>query len=353
MLKNVLIVLDSFDYMEKEIETRSNLSLICNPEFFYTRYENKLIQFFQKTPLISGPLNHFGLWIISFYYVLTLSFKYKNFDSIIFINPIVGFFYSFLRRFKTSKENIVIAGFLFEPKVNRLYYNIRKKLVNFSYKATSKIIVYGDSEVEYYNKIFPNLFGKFNYVKYGRDFKHVNSISFDCDFRFVGSGGRSNRDFGTLCKAMNLLYKKGVNIKSIIATRPECENEETKAPNVKLQYGIKINQFGAFINKSDFFVLPLVNKGISAGHMSMLEAMSYGKLVVVSDIPSIRDYVDESIVYFYEPGNIIDLSNKLEYLYNHFEDTVVSEKAIKGKKLYEEEYSFIALLMRITNLTIL
>lgn len=224
--------------------------------------------------------------------------------------------------------------------------------MNFCYKKVSKLFVYGENEVSYYQNVFPKLKNKFEYVKYGRDFSYKNKKDFVYNNPYIASGGRSNRKFETLCDAMELLNQNGMDIDCLVATRPECVNSNMQKSKVKFVYGITLNQFGSFIEHSVLFVLPLQNIKLSAGHMAMLEAMSKGKPVIVTDIPAIRDYVSENEVTFYNPDDARDLANKISYIYNNLTSDDVELKRQKALSLYNDEYSFKALLKRIVNQSI-
>lgn len=146
---------------------------------------------------------------------------------------------------------------------------------------------------------------------------------------------------------MKILEKQGVKLDCLVATRPECVTQEMNESPVKFLYGITLNQFGSFIKESEIFVLPLLNTNLSAGHMAMLEAMANEKPVIVTDIPAIRDYVSEEHVTFYKPDSASDLADKIKYVFYNLHSEMVVSKQRQAKKLYEDEYSFKAMLKRI------
>ncbi len=348
MASKCLIVFDSFEYKAKEEKLINVLKDITEPIPYYTKYENRLTEVFQRTKYIGGFLTHISYWFMSFIYACRLcSGQYTKCGNIVFINPIVGIFYGMLSRILFIHTKISIGGFLFEGKKNKLYLWARKTFVNFCYKNVHHIYVYGENEVTYYDTLFPKLKGKFEYVKYGRDFLYKDKKEFVHDKQYLASGGRSNRKFETLCSAMKILNAKGFAVDCLIATRPECVTSEMESSPVKFQYGITLNQFGSFIEHSSLFVLPLLNTKLSAGHMAMMEAMANEKPIIVTDIPAIRDYVSEKQVTFYKPDDAYDLANKIIEVFNNIDATEVKNKVTEAKHLYEEEYSFKALLRRI------
>ena len=86
--------------------------------------------------------------------------------------------------------------------------------------------------------------------------------------------------------------------------------------------------------------------------MAMMEAMSYGKIIIITDIPAIRNYVTEKEVFFYKPNDSLDLANKISYVSDHLNSKDVLSKASRAKELYEKDFSFKALLRRIVINTI-
>lgn len=346
MKKKCVIVLDSFEYKANEDELICCLKDIVTPCFYYTKYENELTELFQRTKFIGSLLTHICYWFLSFVYACKLVVLFGSYDTIVFINPIVGIFYSLLSRSFSKGKNIFISGFLFEGKKNKLYFLSRKMFVNFCYKNVRKIYVYGENEVKYYNSIFPMLKGKFKYVKYGRDFHYKVKKDFVCHNPYIASGGRSNRKFESLCSAMQILKSQHVPFDCLIATRPECVTFDMEMSPVKFQYGITLNQFGSFIDHSVIFVLPLLNTKLSAGHMAMMEAMANERPIIVTDIPAIRNYVSEKHVTFYKPDDENDLAAKIIYVWNNINSDEIKDKVREAKCLYEEEYSFRALLRR-------
>lgn len=344
MKEKTLIVLDSFEYKKQEQEMCEKVSDLCNPDFFYTKYENSLTEIFCKTKYVGSALQHLTYWLLSLYYAVKLVLK-RNVQNIVFINPIVGIFFAMIVRVLGIKKKITIGGFLFENKKNKIYLKLRKAFVNYSYKRIDKIIVYGENEVLLYSTIFPALAEKFVFVQYGKDYNYQERKAFSHCKNYISSGGRSNRNFSVLCKAYDMLANQEFDC--LIATRPECVNSEMEMSKARFLYGITLNQFGSFIENSKLFVLPLLETKISAGHMAMMEAMAVGTPIIVSDIPAIRNYVDEKTVFFFSPNSSSDLKDKIDYVLKNINSLEVQDKVECARNLYQRDYSFFALLRRI------
>lgn len=346
--KKILIILDSKKYIEKEDSLKKELSKLCDPYFYFTDYENRLIKFFHGISGIGNFLSHISYWMISFTAAVFLFVSKRNqYESKIFINPIVGVFYCFLLAVFNKNDKVSVAGFLFVDKKNKLYLAMRENFVKFSYKKASKIIVYSKSEIDFYSDRFPSLASKFKFVKYGRDYDIFADRKYESDTQYIASGGVSNRDFNTLACALSILEAKQFVLKCKIATRPETYSLLCNPSNLEILHNVRIETFGSFLAQSLLVIIPLKNTSLSAGHMALLEAMYLGKIIIVSDIPAVRDYVDERMVFFYKANDANNLADVIEYTFQNNLDKIILEKAKLAQQTYYSTYCFSSFLNRI------
>lgn len=83
--------------------------------------------------------------------------------------------------------------------------------------------------------------------------------------------------------------------------------------NKKLFFTGKVLNVKDYLNISELFVLPTLNKGRKEGSpVALLEAMACGKNVIASKIPGIKDQLDNYPNHMFEAGNIDDLTKKLK-----------------------------------------
>jgi glycosyltransferase involved in cell wall biosynthesis len=87
-------------------------------------------------------------------------------------------------------------------------------------------------------------------------------------------------------------------------------------------------------SKAYLFVLPSEVEGLP---VSLLEAMSYGRCVLLSDIPECLEVAGDCGIYF-KAGEDSDLKKKLKYLIEN--PGLVSEYGSRCKKRISEEYSW-------------
>jgi glycosyltransferase involved in cell wall biosynthesis len=245
------------------------------------------------------------------------------------------------------KDKAYVAGFLFVPKQYSVYYRIRKYMVIRAFKSATHLYVYSSKEPEYYSVLLPELSDKFSFMRYGRDFKIFEEDEVKINAAYIASGGASGRDFGTLAKSIKLVSEQIPDIMCIVATRPWSISDVEPTINLKCNFNIRLGSFGSFIDKSLFIILPLQNSILSSGHMTLLEALSRNKVVIVSENNSIRDYVDERSVIFYNSEDYSDLASKILTVYDGIDGEEIKAKAEFGHQLYCNNYTFEAFLNRL------
>lgn len=205
-------------------------------------------------------------------------------------------------------------------------------MVNKCLKNVKNVIVYSSKEVAYYSQIFPEFQEKFSFVHYGLDYEDNHSYEGSLPENFLFSGGGSNRDYNTIVKAVEKTQNR---LPFVIATQPWRVPKHDK--KIKVLDDVVVETFGDVLGKSEALVLSLKDVDLSAGHMVMLQAMSLGVPIIVNDIPSVRDYVDESSVLFYKSEDF----NQLASILNEFNvyDPETIRRAENAKKLYFSKYT--------------
>jgi glycosyltransferase involved in cell wall biosynthesis len=341
-----LIVDDSSTYRAIEGEMRGSLAGKGTVRFYYSDYENSLIRFFHKTPIIGNAMSHVTFWMLSLITAIKISILHRERKKL-FINPIVGLFYCALSRVLARDEYIGLAGLLFVHKDSSLYLKMRKRFTEFCCGKATIIFVYSRGELAEYSMIFPAIASKLRFVRYGRNYEVFGNKGFSDGTDYVASGGISNRDFNTLAEALSLLSLEGFPVNCKIATRIGHEPIRKVPPGMEVRYDIRIDQFGDFLKNSRLVVLPLKQTQLSSGHMVLLEAMSIGKPVIVADTPAVRDYVSPDTVILYEPENPIDLAGRIRYAIDGLEKDEVTVRARRAHSLFWSTYTHANLIDRL------
>ena len=259
-----LLILDNENYRDNENKLRKLMHARFRGEnsIIYTSYEDDTIRKVRNYKYIGSVLQHILYWRKSFKYAIEI--LRCNYTQIYCLNPIVGIFLGL----KNKKSRIVLGGFLFEPKNNKIYYLIRKIITKRALKGIDKVLVYSSNEVKYYRNIFPN--NNFVFVKYGTDYYEKESYNKKLPSKYMFSGGGSNRNYAFLLKVYNSC--EGQSLPLVIATqRWRLSGLDTS--NCIVLEDVVLENFGYVLENSEMLVLSLKDKDISAGHMVMFQAM--------------------------------------------------------------------------------
>ncbi|PHM72717.1 glycosyltransferase family 4 protein [Xenorhabdus kozodoii] len=149
----------------------------------------------------------------------------------------------------------------------------------------------------------------------------------------------------TMMKAMSYLDHVELNIAG--GTTEQIERLRQSAEQIGVSD--KINFLGfvqpqkrfQVIAGSDICVLPLTKTSIGSRYTSPLklfEYMAMGKPVVISDLPSIRDAVDENAVNFADSENAESFAEQIQWLINH--PTEMMAKVDHSQRLVAERFNW-------------
>lgn len=336
-MKN-LLVLDREEYKCRNNKYISlmNKYIGGNNSIMYTEYEDEYIRHVRNIKYVGSIIQHILYWKKSYDYAKKI--LKENYDNIYCINPIVGFFLGL----HNVSSRVILSGFLFEPKNNPIYYKMRKIITTKSLKGIDKVVVYSSREVGYYQNIFIET--KFIFIKYGMNFNFQEKyLKQKLPDKYLFSGGGSNRDYKTIVEAFNALDKKS-DFKMVIATQP-WRLMKFDTSKIAILQDVVLETFGDVLKHAEMLILSLKDVEISAGHMVLFQAMSLGIPIIVNDISSIRDYVNETHVTFYNSGNSEQLKDIISDFHRkkHEKDQLV----LNAKKIYFDDLTFEKFLCRI------
>jgi glycosyltransferase involved in cell wall biosynthesis len=191
-----------------------------------------------------------------------------------------------------KRFDLTVMTFIYKPKrgaVGRLYYHYMKFAVASRY--IDRIVCYSRSECSNYSRLFGVPESKFVFMPLGvaedveAEASVDNTASVD-DSAYVFAAGRSNRDYPLLLQAMRLLPDRSLKV--------ACEESFASAPsNVEVLHGCYGGEMFRRLSRCYCVVVPLQDPTISAGQLSLLQAMQYGKPIIVSRSAGVQDYVTD------------------------------------------------------------
>ena len=245
-------------------------------------------------------------------------------------------FYLRLFRVKDAPE-ITIMTFIYKSKkgiVGKIYAWFINYVVTSSY--IKKIIVFSQSEKEYYAKLFDVPEEMFVAEKLGVMSMEYDNCKYNRDAKYYIAAGRSNRDY----EFLRLVWPQtGEKLKIICDI---CKDVDTE--NITYYRDCHGEEYIKELAKSYAVIIPLKNDNISSGQLVFLQAMMMGKPVIVTKSDTISNYVYDGI-----NGLIIDKTKEsLEDAIQKLEDEIFYEKiSNNAKQIFEKEFTLYAMGKRI------
>ncbi len=208
----------------------------------------------------------------------------RKVDVVFAWHAVLGLLLAFWCRMLFRKTPKIVIAQLIEPdRPDGLLQRLRTVFVRFALKRIDLVVVYSRVEVEQYEKRFGNGRTQFRYVPLGLDLEDIRIQPSD---GYIFSGGRSNRDYGTLFRAANDLDVR----LEIVAQRFNIK--DPVPTNTRIQYSVFGSAFDDLIARAEIVVIPLDRPDESSGQLVVLQAMAHGKPVVVTHNRGIIDYIE-------------------------------------------------------------
>ena len=150
---------------------------------------------------------------------------------------------------------------------------------------------------------------------------------------FYLAAGRSNRDYKFLVDA----WSKRKECLKII-----CDTLSLKSipDNIEILADCHDNDFFRELAKCKAVIVPLEDTHISSGQLVIIQAMMYGKPVVVTENDTVKDYVDVGRTGVVIKKTEKDLSAAIAALSN---ETYYKEMSAAERRQYENRFSVYAM----------
>jgi hypothetical protein len=164
----------------------------------------------------------------------------------------------------------------------------------------------------------------------------------------VFAGGDSLRDYGPLVEAAN-----GLDVTVTIATRGLLKSLRARLP-ANVQAGtVSPERFAGLLRRAAVVVVPLrAATERSAGQQTYLNAMALGKIVVATDSPGVRDYVEDGRTGFVvPPGDSGALRDRLRRVLDPANADELREVAARAQQVTRERFSPDAYFARLLDVT--
>lgn len=231
------------------------------------------------------------------------------------------------RLFKTRAKHIVfdIGSFASASESG-----FALKLMQFSSKSLDGLIYHMSGQKEYYKKFFPWIVEKSRFVRYGADFDFfsTDNVRKEEDRPYIICAGKNKCDWDTVVEAYQTI-DADFDLHLIGGNEKKFEDI-----NGVIQFPyLPVNDFIEQVRGAMYCVLPLEAVPFSFGQMRLLQQMALQKCVIVSNVPSILDYVeDDKTALVYKSADVDDLRNKM---------ILVSEDINKRESIALKAYEFV------------
>jgi glycosyltransferase involved in cell wall biosynthesis len=251
------------------------------------RYKNRLVLLFVHIPRL--------MWFAGKMGIASLALCRPIPDVVVLGSDIEVLIFALLRTLTGRRRvRIVLGSFIFTSRRSGWQNRLRHFYYRFVLSHVDMAIVHSRMEVDQNTKIFPGLHTQFRYVPWGTNIDSRQQLLGDARFapggeNVIVTAGRSERDYGTLFRAMD-----GVDA----GLRVICDYLKEK-PSEALSARITLlsDCYGdAYLRElvdATLVVVPVAAGQISAGQMVLIQSMGLGKAIIVTDTPTIRDYVTD------------------------------------------------------------
>lgn len=195
---------------------------------------------------------------------------------------------------RRRRVRIAFGCFIFTSRKSEWQNSLRKLYFRFVLSHVDVVAVHSRLEVERYSELFAGLSTKFCFVPWGTNIDSRSSLLGEAKFApgrdgLIVTAGRSGRDYGTLFRAMNTLDAELHIICDYLTEKPE----EISSARVTLLTDCYGDAYLRELIDAALVVVPLLADDISAGQMVLVQSMGLGKAIVITDTPTVRDYVTD------------------------------------------------------------
>ncbi len=269
-----------------------------------------------------------------FLFPAQLFLKREGINMILSFQQFYGLIFAlYCRLFRVKKKNtLVVATFIYRPKkglVGKLYFRFMKGMVQSPY--IDRIICFSKSEPEYYRTLFDVKEGLFTYVPFAiGDAAPEFQKGGVREEGYILSAGKSNRDYDFLTEAL-------ADTPYPVRILSDAYKREGISGNIKIYGNVFGREYLEMLAGCYCVVVPLADVHISAGQFVFLQAMMFGKPVIVTESETVRDYIQDGssgLVIKKEKACLLDALKRL-----YGDPELYRTISVTGRKRYEEQYS--------------
>lgn len=239
-----------------------------------------------------------------------------------------------------KRPKLVLLGFIYTARSSRIYSWLRKSYYFLTLSNCTRVICHSRFEIDRYADIFRGLGSRFAFVPFGGHVEGWEEMAIEeleardgRPFR-IFSAGRSGRDYRTLAVALG---DEDFDL-TIVCDDWEAVTGIPERENLRILRNCYGKEYLDQLRGCDVVVVPLAVDNISAGQMVLVQAMAYGKAIVVTRTPTVEDYVtDGQQGLMVRPGDAEEMRRAIRRLRDNNLMSLRLRKA--ARNAYEQRFS--------------
>jgi glycosyltransferase involved in cell wall biosynthesis len=258
-----------------------------------------------------------------------------------------------IRCFTWHKPTIVYRGFIFTQRKSSTLNKLRLLYFRFLFSKIDAVISYSKLELQNMQQVFGACKAAFFYIPYGLHMhgsETVKPMSNEVDNSkpYIFSAGRSSRDYSTLIDAVKCL---DYDLHIACDMNHEAFVQKNLRPGIKILDKCYDDEYVEQLRNARCVVIPLNVDNISAGQMVMIQAMAFGRPLIITNTLTIQEYIkDSDQAILVERGNPEAMR---EAICRVMEDPAVSYRlSLKGLECYANYYSMSAHVNNLLNIVL-
>lgn len=220
-----------------------------------------------------------------FYVPLRVIFSHKRYKQVVAFHKIHGLMlalYFKLFHIKNAPE-LTIMTFIYKPKsgmLGKLLHKFVSSCVKSEY--IKKLVVYSQSEIEYYTELFDIPADKLFATNYCIE-DSTKRVPIGTKGDYFLSVGSSNRDYHFLLSSWS------ENRKLVIINN--TLKEKTDNPSIEILLNCHGDDYLRLLADCHAVIISLDDPHISSGQLVIMQSMMYGKPVIVTKNDTLGDYI--------------------------------------------------------------
>lgn len=293
---------------------------------FFKRRTNSV-----ASPSYSAPYNSYSfeleLW--------SLMTALKKRPQYVFF-PYADYDYFYWQYFKNILRLKVILWTFFSRR------ELEIRFANLKHFAKADLVLAaGKDQMSYISEKIPQ--ARVEFFPIGVDTEFFKSSPQHEQFRIIHAGN-NRRDFTTLIRGLDLVYSHYPGLRVDLVGAYASRERIPARPYLTIHDFLNDQAYLDILNSCNFAILSLEDGGSSN---SLLEFMAAGLPVVVTDLPNVSDYLDDSFALRFTCGSHDEMSTQCLRL---LENVELRAKMSIASRAHSEKYSWNTLLSQFKQL---